>query len=198
MRLKPAKLARFIPVLLVLAGLSVALISLMPASAVALSTFQSPPPTLPPTVTRPAATNSPVPQVTVAPTPGAPGQAPLPPAIPGRATATAAPQEPVPQEPQIQPTAPGYLPPPTLSAPGGALPPLLPGPGQPLVAPPVPTATRSPVPANETQPDNTLALAHLIDSGVMAVSYLWLCCGVLVLAGAALILVWLVRRGKRA
>jgi hypothetical protein len=39
--------------------------------------------------------------------------------------------------------------------------------------------------------------AQLIDNGVVALSYLWLCCGALALAGAALGLVWLARRSKR-
>ena len=92
------------------------------------------------------------------------------------------------------PGVPGFLPPPTLSAPTGKLQPLLPGPGQPLVAPPAPTlAPRPPAAASS----DALTLARLIDEGIVALSYLWLCCGVLVLAVAALVIVWLARRSKR-
>jgi hypothetical protein len=38
----------------------------------------------------------------------------------------------------------------------------------------------------------------LIDDGIVALSYLWLCYGVLVLAVAALVIVWLARRSTRA
>jgi hypothetical protein len=38
----------------------------------------------------------------------------------------------------------------------------------------------------------------LIDSIVAAFGYLWLCCGAFLLAGAALVLVWLARHGKPA
>jgi len=37
------------------------------------------------------------------------------------------------------------------------------------------------------------SLARLIDTAVIAVSYLWLCCGIFVLIGITLGLVWLAR-----
>jgi hypothetical protein len=83
-----------------------------------------------------------------------------------------------------------------LSAPTGKLQPLLPGPGQPLVAPPAPTLAPRQAPAASTT--DAFTLARLIDEGVVALSYLWLCCGVLMLAIAALVIVWLARRSKRA
>ncbi len=39
-------------------------------------------------------------------------------------------------------------------------------------------------------------LAVLIDAAVQAIGYVWLCCGAVVLVGAAVALVWLMQRGK--
>lgn len=94
------------------------------------------------------------------------------------------------------PTASGFLPPPTLVNPNAVAPdrltPLAPA-NLPLVgpaAPPEPT----PTPA---QPDMPGA-AELIDSGVVALSYLWLCCGALILIAAGLVALWLWRRSKHS
>jgi hypothetical protein len=180
---------------LILVGLSVTVIWMMPGDALARPVFQSP---LTPTVTRTATSTStrpitgtrPItPTVAVAPPltatrPITPAGAPI--RSPEQPTAAVAP---------AAPAAPGFLPPPTLSAPTGKLQPLLPGPGQPLVAPLAPTlAPRPPAAAS----NDALSLARLIDEGIVALSYLWLCCGVLVLAAAALVMVWLARRSKRA
>lgn len=93
------------------------------------------------------------------------------------------------------PTAAGFLPPPTLVNPSsvapGRLSPLAPE-NRPLVgeaAPPEATSTPTPPEAP--------GVAQLIDSGVVALSYLWLCCGALFLVAAALTIVWLSRRSKR-
>ena len=90
------------------------------------------------------------------------------------------------------PAAPGFLPAPTLSAPGGVVP-LLPGPQQPLAAPPA-ERLRPTSPATSNSPP---AVATLIDNAIVALSYVWLCCGVIVLVVAGLVLVWLARRGRR-
>ena len=96
---------------------------------------------------------------------------------------------------EATPTVSGFLPPPTLVNPNalvpGRLTPLAPG-NRPLVgpaAPPEPTATQVPPVAPDA--------AQLIDSGVVALSYLWLCCGALLLAAAGLAVLWLWRRSKR-
>jgi len=44
----------------------------------------------------------------------------------------------------------------------------------------------------------TSSLARLIDLGVIAVSYVWLCCGIFVLIGTTVLLVWLARGKRRA
>ena len=93
------------------------------------------------------------------------------------------------------PTASGFLPPPTLVNPSHAAPgrlsPLAPG-NKPLAGTAEPPAATS----TPTSPEAPSA-AQLIDSGVVALSYLWLCCGALLLAAAALTIVWLSRRSKR-
>ena len=177
---------------LVLVGLSVTVIGMMPGDALARPVFQSP---LTPTVTRTA---------TITSTRTITGTRPTTPtaaAPPITATVAAAPPLTAtrPITPAVAPAAPGvpgFLPPPTLSAPTGKLQPLLPGPGQPLVAPPAPTL--APRPAAAASTSDALLLARLIDEGIVALSYIWLCCGVLVLAVAALVIVWLARRSKRA
>jgi hypothetical protein len=42
-----------------------------------------------------------------------------------------------------------------------------------------------------------MTLAALIDRGVLTLGYLWLCCGVLALIGAAVALFWFFRRSRR-
>jgi hypothetical protein len=97
------------------------------------------------------------------------------------------------------PVAPGFLPPPTLTSPG-ALPPrgfpsLLPGPQPPLAAPAVPPAAAAPDTTGAVS--QVPSVAQLIDNSIIVISYAWLCCGVLTLMGATLVLVWLIRRSQR-
>jgi hypothetical protein len=124
----------------------------------------------------------------------------------GFETPTTVPTPPLPSELEITPTpvgvaspVPGFLPPPTLSLPGGnpggSAPSLLPGPQPPLAAPLAPPAERQPAPAN-SQAEDVLDVAQLIDAGVVALGYIWLCCGALALIGTALVLAWLFRRGR--
>jgi hypothetical protein len=96
---------------------------------------------------------------------------------------------------EVTPTLSGFLPPPTLVnpaalAPGRQSPSLTEN--RPLVGPAaLPEAT--PTQAAPAPP----GAAELIDSGVVALSYLWLCCGALLLAAAGLTIVWLSRRSRR-
>jgi hypothetical protein len=113
------------------------------------------------------------------------------PTLPGVSSVTAT----APDASNVTPTVSGFLPPPTLVNPNalvpGQLTPLAPE-NRPLVgpaAPPEPTPTAAPPAAP--------GAAQLIDDGVMALSYLWLCCGALLLAGVGLAVVWLWRRSKR-
>ena len=98
----------------------------------------------------------------------------------------------------LTPIVPGFLPPPTLTNPNDLVPgrssPLRPSGQSPLVGPTVRPPEATPVPA---VPAAVSGPAQLIDSGVVALSYLWLCCGAFGLAAAALVLVWLARRSKR-
>ena len=195
----------------------------LPGDAVARSMFQSEPPTetpVPPTDT-PEPTAE-LPATTVVPSPVAPEtstatvapQPDLTPAPPGAPPPTAAglepptpvPTPPMPPEPEVTPSptgqaspAPGFLPPPTLSLPGsnpaGSPPSLLPGSQPPLAAPPAPPVERQPAPADSPAGD-VLDVAQLIDAGVVALGYIWLCCGALALVGVTLILVWLLRGGR--
>lgn len=192
-----------VPSLIAVTLLAVALTAAMSGGVVARSTFQLSP--LEPTATPEVAEFTPEPpgmpeaieptselpdtDETIAPTPP-------PPAMPE-------PVEPTPELPPgdeaepIIPTAPDYLPPPTLTDPDslvpGRQPPLRPNGQPPLVGPaaPPPEATPRPVTSDVPSP------AQLIDNSVVALSYVWLCCGALALAGAAVALVWLARRSKR-
>jgi hypothetical protein len=98
------------------------------------------------------------------------------------------------------PAVPGFLPPPTLTSQDAAPGSLLPGGQPPLAAPPAappaaPSDRATPAPAaGQTA---VPGLAQLIDEAVVALGYLWLCCGALGLAAAALILAWLARRSAR-
>jgi hypothetical protein len=38
----------------------------------------------------------------------------------------------------------------------------------------------------------------LIDNGIVALSYVWLCCGALALVAVVLFLAWIARRSRRA
>ncbi|MCU0502357.1 MAG: hypothetical protein MUC51_11425 [Anaerolineae bacterium] len=201
MQFRPTVLMRLLVAVLILVSLSVTVTWMMPGDVLARPVFQSP---LTPSVTRTATSTSTRPVTGTAPitnpqpvtptvsaAPPITATRPITPAVapirpPEQRAATVAP---------AAPGVPGFLPPPTLSAPTGKLQPLLPGPGQPLVAPPAPTLAPRPPDAASS---DALLLARLIDEGIVALSYLWLCCGVLVLAVAALVIVWLARRSTRA
>ncbi|MGC8781703.1 MAG: hypothetical protein ACP5UQ_12650, partial [Anaerolineae bacterium] len=83
---------------------------------------------------------------------------------------------------------------PTLSA-SGSPPPLAAGGGQVLSAPA--TVTPAPRPAPAETPAAGLSLARLIALGALALSYLWLGCGVMALLAATFILIWLARGHRR-
>lgn len=189
---------RLILALAVLIGLSAALVWVTPDDALARPIFQSPvgTPTITPTLTitgtRPAGLPPPATQPVTA-------TRPMTPSVPSPQPPTAAP----PAAPTVAPPpgdgkAPGFLPPPTLSAPGGRPQPLLPGPGQPLVAPPAPTLAPRATPAAANKTSEASSLARLIDTAIIALSYIWLCCGIFVLIGTTLLLVWLARGKARA
>lgn len=181
------RLTRLWITLAILCGLAGILIGLLPGDALALPTFQSP---LTGTPTRSA---SPTIQATVTATMTVPpvtatavaSATPLPEIDPSAAVPLQVPQK-----------APGFLPPPTLSA-NGHVPPLLASPaGGPLAAA---SAAATPVP----QPSPTgalagpLSVARLIDLGALILSYLWLGCGILVLLAAVFALVWVARGHRR-
>ena len=176
--------------LIILTGLSVALVWALPDEALARPVFQSPLTDQPPTVT-PTLTVTDTRQV-------APMQLPASPAVnPGSTAAPALPAEaPMAAPPAGERKAPGFLPPPTRSAQGSRPQTLLPGPGQPLVAPPAPMPRPTPTPTGAT--DDASSLARLIDTAIIALSYVWLCCGIFVLVAVTLGLVWLARGRGRA
>lgn len=175
----------------ILAGLSVALVWTLPDEALARPVFQSPLTDQPPVVT-PTVTITGTRQVT--PTPPAEQSAvnPDPIALPSPRPADGGPMA---KSPSGNSKAPGFLPAPTLSAPDSQLPSLLPGPSRPLVAPPAPTPR--PTPATDNAANDPSALARLIDTIIIALSYIWLCCGIFVLIGVTLGLVWLARSKRR-
>jgi hypothetical protein len=184
---------RLILALAVLIGLSAALVWVTPDDVLARPIFQSPvgTPTITPTLaitgTRPAGLPPPATQPVT-------NTRPMTPSVPS--------PQPPPVAPAVAPPgdgkAPGFLPPPTLSAPGGRPPSLLPGPGQPLVAPPAPTLAPRATPAAANKTGEASSLARLIDAAIIALSYVWLCCGIFVLIGTTLLLVWLARGKARA
>jgi hypothetical protein len=101
--------------------------------------------------------------------------------------------------PTLSPTPLGFLPPPTLTSPGTPVPE-----GAPSLLPdelPVRVAPTEPPPPEETdgwpQTSPATTLARLIDQGVLAMGYLWLCCGVLALVGVGGALIWFLRRSRR-
>jgi hypothetical protein len=120
------------------------------------------------------------------------------------ATAIASPTptiEPTPEatpEPTLSPTPLGFLPPPTLTSPGTPVPDEAPSslPAE-LPARVAPTAP-PPSEQSDDQPQTSpkITLAKLIDQGVLAMGYLWLCCGVLALIGVAGTLIWFFRRSR--
>jgi hypothetical protein len=175
----PIRTARL---LALLALLAVALTWLISGREGATAAFQSPNPfaseLLTPTVELPAsptATETSSPTATLEPTPEAT------------------------PEPTMSPTPPGFLPPPTLTFPGTVEPEGAPSPlpGElPMRA--APTETASPEETNSLPQKNFAAtVANLIDQSVLAVGYLWLCCGVLALLGVVGVLVWFFRQSRR-
>jgi hypothetical protein len=96
---------------------------------------------------------------------------------------------------EATPSVSRFLPPPTLVNPNalvpGRLTPLAPE-NRPLAGPAIP-----PEPTPTAAPPVAPGAAQLIDSGVVALSYLWLCCGALLLAVVGLAVLWLWRRSKR-
>ena len=102
-------------------------------------------------------------------------------------------------EPTMSPTPPGFLPPPTLTSPGTPVsaeaPSLLP---EELPVRVAPTEPPPPEESNSSSQTNlTATLARLIDQGVLAMGYLWLCCGILALVGVGGALIWFVQRSRR-
>lgn len=179
-----------VPALIAVIALAVALTITMSGGALARPTFDSsvvPPPDSTSTVT-------PEPVFT----PGAGDFTVEPPIIPEATPSATFIVEATPTQPAVAETTPtvsGFLPPPTLVNPNalvpGRLEPLFPE-NRPLVGPAAPPE------ATPTQaPPEVPGAAQLIDSGVVALSYLWLCCGALLLAVAGLVVAWLSRRSKR-
>ncbi len=208
-----------IPSLILIAILALVLTWAVSDGVSARSTFQSDPvssiptpapatatPTQQPTVSTRAATATPTPMATLFNTftPVAtvfntltPAQTP---SMTPRGAETPTPSpilpEPTPilQTPAAAPLAPGFLPPPTLTNPDAFLP------GRatqsPLVGPAAQPAQPAAAAAGVTPEAPAPGPAQLIDSGVVALSYLWMCCGVIVLAVAALVVMWLARRSR--
>lgn len=214
MRQRPLNL----PALILIALLTLALTWAVSDGVSARSTFQSEPvssvptlapatatPTQPPAASTRAATATPTPAATAFNTftPVATGFTALTPAQTpsmtprGAETSTPSPTLPEPapilQTPAAAPSAPGFLPPPTLTNPGAFLP------GRATQSPLVGPAAQPAQPAAATDAGVTPEApgpAQLIDSGIVALSYLWMCCGGIVLVVAALVVVWLARRSR--
>jgi hypothetical protein len=198
LRTRPQNISILIAVIALAAALTLA----ASGGALARSTFQSsivPPPAITRTVP-PIPTFTPTPIFTPSPTftPGGGDiitQTPFIPEMTPTATPVTEATPIVPVVSDATPTTSGFLPPPTLVNPSSAAPgrlsPMATG-NQPLVgAAELPAATSTSIPIEAP------SAAQLIDSGVVALSYLWLCCGALLLAAAALTIVWLSRRSKR-
>lgn len=96
------------------------------------------------------------------------------------------------ETPAATPGVPGYLPPPTLTAPG-AFPPsaMLSLQGADSAA----ADNAPPTPAPTATPSPTFA-AQLIDNSLLVFGYLWLGCGGMLLILAAGVIVWMWRRGR--
>lgn len=181
---------RYSWVLLLLIAAASMLAATMPGDAAARSLFQSSPPgfrgTPAPPVT-PSASRTPrslaspvltpatqTPTRTPQPAPTS-SPVPTPSPLPGpQRTATA--------------VAAVFLPAPTLTSPDAAGPGgLLPGSQPPLNAPKPRSATATPAPAGSS-------LGRLIESGLVIVSYLWLFCGAVAVAGIAVGAFWYFRK----
>lgn len=132
---------------------------------------------------QPAFTETPDPALAGQQAPAAPA-----PAVPAPAAA-------VPAQP---PAGPGFLPAPTLTNPNDFLPGsgALPRPAPaPLSGPAVSAEDEA---AAQTDPAPAVSsAAQLIDSGIRAFSYLWLCCGAVLIFVAVIVFVWLMRRTRR-
>ena len=179
------RLQRYLPLIAVVV-LAVALTAVMSNAAMARSTFQSSPlePVATPTATPPevAATETPTAEI-FEPTPE--------PIVPMATEPPVAPVQP-PGEPG-QPPA-GFLPAPTLTNPDALRP--LPSVAQPPLSGPT-VSPAEPAPPEPAAASSVPTVAQLIDNGIIALSYVWLCCGMLVLISGALVLVWLARRSAR-
>jgi len=174
--------------LAVLLGLASVLIWMLPADALARPVFQSP-------LTDQPATSTPTRPATAAPSATIAVTITSSPTATVVAAATTPPQvdSPAAAPPAAPNRIPGFLPPPTLSASGP--PPLIAGGDRSAAAPA--TATPALRPAPTGTPAAALSPARLIDLGILALSYLWLGCGVLALVAATLILVWVARGHRR-
>ncbi len=178
MRTRLRSIALLIGALLIALILTVA----MSDAIMARSTFQSPPalPTDTPVVMQLSPTPAVLELTTATPTtmilavtPAPPPTAVLPPTV------------------AVAPS--GFLPAPTLTNPDGLLP--VPSVAQPpLVGPAASPAESTPLPDTGS---GVPGAAELIDNSIVAFSYLWLCCGALLLGLLALVAVWLSRRGSR-
>ena len=179
LRTRLRSIALLIGILLIALILTVA----MSDAILARSTFQSSP-VLP--------TDTPV-VAQLSPTPTA---FRLPAATPTTVVLTVTPASPPPTavQPPTAAVAPsGFLPAPTLTNPDGLLP--APSTAQPpLVGPAVSPVEPTPLPDTGS---GAPGVAELIDNGIVAFSYVWLCCGALFLGLLALVVVWLTRRGAR-
>jgi len=184
LRTRPQNLTTLITVI----ALAVALTFAASGGVLARSTFQSS--IVPPPDSTATATPEPVFTPVASPT--------MPPVVPEASPSATFGVEATPTQVvviEVTPTVSGFLPPPTLVNPSALVPsrltPLAPE-NRPLAgpaAPPEPTPTEAPPVAP--------GAAQLIDSGVVALSYLWLCCGALLLAVVGLAVLWLWRRSKR-
>ena len=199
-------------ILLVLILLATGLAFSMPGDRVARALFDSP--ATPTPTDTPLVTDTPVPTETPAPS-ATPTTSPTPEITPENDVATPSSDAGIPTvtpegiesgetpaaiEPaSAAPANPGFLPAPTLTSPDaagiGSFPSLSPNLAPPLTGP----AASLPEPAQklETAPGEAPSAAQLIDNGLVALSYVWLCCGVFFLIGATLGVVWLVRRSRR-
>ncbi len=190
-------------VLTALLLLAIALAGWLPGDAVARVMFQSSPADVPfeetPTlISTDLPVETPVPFST---TPVVSSPETIPTTEPPVATVFPASRDSVAEEPAVLPSTaaaealavPGYLPPPTLTAPGA----FAYGQGLPQLTGPRTSsgATGAPAdPAPQAAPVAESQAAQLIDNLLSLLSYGWLCCGSVLIVLAAVGLVWLARR----